>query len=107
MRTTIKAAGKPMVPVDFGSVDTTLTLQETDCIGSMECGFRQEWASGENEHIEFSLDSGAGLGSPYMQLSITDQKTKEKRYYRVDMRDWLKANLNELATRPKGANHAV
>lgn len=34
-------------------------------------GLRQEWLSGGDDEVQFNVTSGAGLGSPYMVLTVT------------------------------------
>ena len=63
------------------SVPLEIVFEETDVTGSIECGFRVEHASGDNEGHEFSLNTGAGLGSPWITFRY------KGRYFRYDVRD--------------------
>lgn len=60
-------------------------------------GLRQEWLSGEDEEngVEFSLTSGAGLGSPYLTLTVelpNDGVVREV----VDVRDLVTQWVNKV-----------
>jgi hypothetical protein len=57
---------------------------------------RQSWLTGKLEHngveLGFEMDSGAGLGSPMLQLSVEVVDPKVSRTTRevIDMRDFLR-----------------
>lgn len=70
---------------------------------SIPCGFRQEWISGEDkeEGLEFSLTSGAGVGSPYMVLKVNGHGEEI-----VDMREVLPVWIDGLLAREKEASDA-
>lgn len=53
-------------------------------------GFRQEWISGEADDVEVGLDTGAGLGNPYLTCwaQIGDG---DRRYETIDVRPLLQA----------------
>lgn len=68
--------------------DLPVEIEETDCLGSLECGFREEWISGENHNVSVILKSGAGLANKYLQVSVEFNGTK--RYFRCDMRKFLR-----------------
>lgn len=76
-----------------------LTIQPVRPESTIGCGFRMAWftgeGSGEQAHItEFSIDTGAGLGTSYLTLSVTlDDGSHIEEY--IDMRPvveaWIKA----------------
>lgn len=64
-----------------------IEIEEVDTLKAIECGLRQEWISTETEGLKIQMDSGAGLGSPWLQITI--KKEEESRYFRLDMREFL------------------
>lgn len=62
----------------------------------MTLSMRQSWLTGKLEHngveLGFELDSGAGLGSPMLSLSVEAVDPKISRTTRevIDMRDFLR-----------------
>lgn len=64
-------------------------------------GFRQQWVTGETtdnsgEKIEFSLDSGAGLGNRYLTLAVTYVDRKITVRENIDMAEFLKGWLESV-----------
>jgi hypothetical protein len=59
-------------------------------------GFRTEWLTGTNSEVTAGLDSGAGLGNPYLTFWIQPKDDESKRrYYNVDVRDILSACIDK------------
>ncbi len=67
-----------------------LPVEEVTCMGAIECGFHTGCLSGtsEGDGVRISLDSGAGLGSPWLQVKI-EREGFETRYFRSNMSDFL------------------
>jgi hypothetical protein len=53
-------------------------------------GFRTDWISAENDELEAGLDSGGGLGNPYLTFWI-ERKNQKRQYFTADMRPVLQA----------------
>jgi len=62
-------------------------------------GLRQNWIEGEAEGVRISLDSGAGLGNPYLTLSV-EVDGHEARWETIDvqplLRQWAKQVEQEI-----------
>lgn len=62
-------------------------------------GFVQEWITGENDEVEFSVRSGAGLGNPYLTLSLHRKGSEDTIFEDVDIRKvaetWVSSILDE------------
>ena len=58
-------------------------------------GFRQGWISGEGDGVEFSLDSGAGLGNPYLTLHVEFEDGTTV-WENIDMRTLVTAWVNSI-----------
>jgi hypothetical protein len=56
----------------------------------MGLGFRQGWIEGNSDTVTFELDSGAGLGSPHLILSVTFKRDGKD----VKVIEWI--NMQEL-----------
>lgn len=52
-------------------------------------GFRTEWVTGKGHGVEFGLDSGAGVGNPYLTFWI--EKNGKRAYYTSEIRDLVNA----------------
>jgi hypothetical protein len=57
-------------------------------------GFRQEWASAEGVGFKAGMDSGGGLGNPYLTFWI-EKGGKKREYHTADMRDVFRAFINQ------------
>lgn len=71
-------------------------LQEVTVEDAIRCGFKQEWISAEGQGEEITLTSGAGCGSPWLQLMV--KKDNESRYFRYDMRDFISAAMESITS---------
>ena len=63
---------------------------------AIECGFKQEWASGSEPDglkREFELTVGAGLGNPWIQMTI-ERTGEEKKYYRMHASEVVQAFMD-------------
>ena len=56
--------------------------------GLLALGFRQDWLSGKDDDTEVTITSGAGLGSPYLILTV-ERPGKATIHEAIDMRDVL------------------
>jgi hypothetical protein len=58
-------------------------------------GFRTEWlsAKAETPAFEAGIDSGAGLGNPYLTFWI-ELDGEPRRYFSADVRDLLRASID-------------
>lgn len=65
-----------------------IEIEEVDCCGSMNTGFRMDWIEAKTEEVEINLTCGAGCGSPWMQIRV-EEAGKPPRYFRSDMRKFL------------------
>lgn len=63
-------------------------------------GFRSEWVSAESETLETGIDSGGGLGSPYVTFWIKREGDEKRQYYIADMRDVLTSFIEKAPTKP-------
>jgi hypothetical protein len=77
-------------------VITAKTRTEKNPFGG---GFLQEWITGENDEVEFSIRSGAGLGNPYLTLRIHHKGSEEITFEDMDIRKvaetWVNSFLDE------------
>jgi hypothetical protein len=73
---------------------TPLTFQLEDGHGPMV--FHQEWISGGDDEVTFDLTCGAGLGSPFIHVSMTEIATGRKIEKHVDIREGLNALIGAL-----------
>jgi hypothetical protein len=67
-------------------------------------GFRQGWISGSKGKTKFGLDSGAGLGNPFVTLWVEKNGEKTK-YYTADMAKVLESILEQVfkdTVKPEG-----
>ena len=78
--------------------DLTLTAKRVE--SALAAGLRMSWITGgnEDEGVEFDLSCGAGVGSPYMILSVT--KDGETRYEVADVRTMLQTWVNAVLKEP-------
>lgn len=65
-------------------------------MGGIGGGFREEWISGKGNGVQFSLDSGAGLGNPLLTLQIRYGDKGSYRYFTADIRPMLEALVDQL-----------
>jgi hypothetical protein len=65
---TTRSLGKDDITVSTEEVP--LLVYRTDGSPTIFAGFRTEWASGEQDGIEYEMAAGAGLGSPYLTYSV-------------------------------------
>jgi len=59
-----------------------------------------EWISGEGDGIEFDLTAGAGVGSPYLRLTVTlanGDRVVEVIDIRKGLTAWVNAIVKERA----------
>jgi hypothetical protein len=57
-----------------------------------------QWISGEGDGVSFDLTSGAGVGSPYLQLTVTladGTRVSEAIDIRKGLSDWVEAIVKE------------
>lgn len=84
---------------------TTVTLPRKRVRSLIPCGYRQEFVSGGDDEIEFSLDSGAGWGGVHITITVW-KKIQDGRellaHEVVDMRElipsWVEAILSDGPT---------
>ena len=60
--------------------------------------FSVEWISGEGDGIAFDLTSGAGVGSPYLRLTVTladGTRVTEAIDIRKGLTEWVNAIVSE------------
>lgn len=55
---------------------------------TLHAGFRQEWTTAESDGVHADLCVGAGLGSPYMVLTV-EREGKTTIHETVDVRTFL------------------
>jgi len=66
---------------------------------ALHAGFRQMWMEAESGDIHATLFSGAGLGSPFLTLSITRGEDAEPIYETIDITDFLESWINQAIER--------
>lgn len=90
-----------------GKADLTLTAHAMGDRGGLELGFRQSWitANDPDGGVEAELLTGAGLGTPYMILSI-HREGKPTVMEAVDMSDHLGAWINAAIARAEAREMA-
>ena len=70
-----------------------LTIQPVRVESAISAGFRIDWLSGEDEKgMTFNLACGAGVGSPYMTLTVKQDGIMVGQEI-VDMREVMKLSL--------------
>jgi len=60
-----------------------IEIEECTVSESIACGFKQEWISGSNDDISFSMNSGAGCGNRHLQIQVNN-KGGTKHYNAVE-----------------------
>ena len=60
------------------NITIPITLEPDDRLA-----LKQEWLSGKDTGGEYSLDCGAGLGSPLLHVTVDGKR------YSADIRDWF------------------
>lgn len=94
MKTTVLSKGDRTIGEPF---ELPVSVQEVTTLGSMECGFRMDWMSGQDEAgNKVEATSGAGLGSPWLLVSYTPVGG-ESRQARVNITDVVQAIAKRLA----------
>lgn len=71
---------------------TTLTVKPLRTEDTIQHGLRVEWLSGSDEEgLTFDLTAGAGVGSPYLILTVTegDRTIREVVDMRTVVHDWV------------------
>lgn len=63
-------------------LETALLLEPVTIERAIECGLRQGWVEAETDEARVEVTVGAGLGSPWMTVTITDKGNGAKTYYR-------------------------
>lgn len=58
-----------------------LTVKEVTVEECIQQGFKTQWMEGEDEDGKFVMYSGAGCGSPWLQMQVGDK------HYAVNMSD--------------------
>lgn len=81
----------------IANIKANLNVEETDLDGSIGCGLRQEWitADRESDGTQIEMSCGAGLGSPWLQIQITDSEGK-KRYFRSNIAEFLQEFVDKV-----------
>ena len=64
---------------------------------ALHAGFRQLWIEAETGDVHATLFSGAGLGTPYLTLSI--EKDGETFYETIDVTDFLENWITQAIER--------
>jgi hypothetical protein len=77
--------------------EQVVKVHRTDGTPTLFAGLRQDWMSGTEDEsgVEFMMTSGAGLGSPYLTISVTFPDGS-KVYEFVDMTEFLTDRLNAI-----------
>lgn len=57
-------------------------------------GFRAEWVTASWDNSEAGIDSGGGMGNPFLTFWIEEGR-KERRYYTADIRDLFKDAISK------------
>ncbi|QDU11299.1 hypothetical protein [Gimesia aquarii] len=76
--------------------ESQLNIQQVDVGGMLECGLRQNWISGEGEDLEFSMDCGAGLGSPWLLITVK-KPGEEDMNFRANMKEFLGDLIQQIS----------
>jgi len=99
VRTTAAVNGRAMTldPLAQGPLAVTAIRPES----TLPCGLRQQWIDGTGEAedgtpVTFDLTCGAGVGSPYLILSVEGHGSEY-----VDMRDVMQGWIDGLLAREK------
>lgn len=66
-------------------IEVNLTFEPMKGMGG---GFRTDWISAKNENLVAGIDSGAGLGNPYLTFWI-EEKPGQRKYFTADLREVL------------------
>jgi hypothetical protein len=64
----------------------------------LSCGLRQEWLIGSTDDIEIEIDSGAGLGSPWLAVRVSERNGTGEFWIAFDMRDLLRDLFTQVQT---------
>lgn len=67
---------------------TDMVIEVASVPDSIHAGLRQEWVTATDDGVEAVLTAGAGLGSPYMVLTVS-REGKPTIYETVDVRTFL------------------
>ena len=79
---------------------TEMNVPVASVPNALHVGFRQEWLSAESGDIHAILFSGAGLGSPFLTLSIKrGDDDAEPIYETIDITDFLEHWINQAIER--------
>lgn len=75
--------------------ELTVTAERKTGWEALEMGFRQEWISGEAEGVEVNLSAGAGLGSPWLILTVKEGDA-DTVFEAIDVRPLLQQWANKV-----------
>jgi hypothetical protein len=64
----------------------------------LSCGLRQEWLIGSTDDIEIEIDSGAGLGSPWLAVRVSERNGTGEFWIAFDIRDLLRDLFAQVQT---------
>jgi hypothetical protein len=72
-----------------------LGIEVEEVQNTLSCGFRIEHLSADNDEVEFTMDTGAGCGSPWIsgKVAFKDGKTH---HYRIDARKLVYALVDKF-----------
>jgi hypothetical protein len=79
------------------TVVTEMNVPVATVPDALHAGFRQLWIEAETGDIHATLFSGAGLGTPYLTLSI--EKDGETIYETIDVTDFLEHWITQAIER--------
>jgi hypothetical protein len=82
---------------------TDMVIEVATVPDSIHAGFRQEWVAAEDGDIKATLTSGAGLGSPYMVLTV-EREGKPTIYETVDVRTFLPGWIDAAVARAEASS---
>lgn len=85
---------------------TDMTVPVATVPDALHAGFRQHWAEAEDGDVTADLAAGAGLGSPYLILSV-ERKGKPTIHETIDVRDFLPGWINAAIARADDAAPSV
>lgn len=90
------SSGGRRITLDPMMARDPLTIQPVRVESAIPAGFRIDWLSGEDEKgMTFNLACGAGVGSPYMTLTVKQDDVTVGQEI-VDMRDVVKVWIPAL-----------
>jgi len=79
------------------TVVTEMNIPVATVPDALHAGFRQLWIEAQAGDVQATLFSGAGLGSPFLTLSV--EKNDQTFYETIDVTDFLEQWINQAIER--------